>query len=451
MEWEQMAERLFAMGKQKNATDMEAFGAAGRQLEIKFFKGEMADYSLSESRGISLRGLVDGKMGYSYSEKLDEASAELLAEQMAGSAAVIDSEDKQEIYEGSDAYETVDVYNPKLDETPVADKIEFTRELEQAALDQDERVSAVNYCLYGESQGEVWMINTKGLNLHEKANLAYAYLSVVVKEDGDIKTGAKFIAGNDFGKFSAKKLAEKAVQEALSLLGAKSVPAGGYPVILRYDVAGDLLGAFGGIFSAEAVQKGLSLLKGRLNEPIAADTVSIIDDPFMAGGLASASFDGEGVATRYKRVVDKGVLTTYLHNLKTAAKDNVASTGNASKPSYKATVGIAPSNFYIENGETSLESMMGKMGRGLLIIDVQGLHSGLNAVSGDFSLPATGYLVEDGKIVRPVDQITIAGNFFEMLKDIAMVGSDLTFGMPGTAYIGSPSLWINQLSVSGAS
>ena len=450
MEWNEMAKRLFEMGKGKGAADMEAFGAAGRQLEIKFFKGEMADYSLSESRGISLRGLVDGKMGYSYSEKLDEESAALLAEQMAGSAAVIDSEDKQEIYAGSDTYRTVDVYNPKLDETPVADKIEFTRELEQAALDQDKRVDAVDYCLYGETLGEVWMINTKGLNLHEKANLAYAYLSVVVKEGGDIKTGDKFVAGNDFAKFSAKKLAEQAVQEALSLLGAKSVPAGGYPVILRYDAAGDLLGAFSGIFSAEAVQKGLSLLKGKLNESVAADTVSIIDDPFMAGGLASASFDGEGVAARYKRVVDKGVLTTYLHNLKTAAKDNVESTGNASKPSYKATVGIAPSNFYIENGETSLESMMQKMGRGLLIINVQGLHSGLNPVSGDFSLPATGYLIEDGRIARPVDQITIAGNFFSMLKEVVMVGSDLTFGMPGTAYIGSPSLWVKSLSVSGA-
>jgi len=449
MEWDQMAKRLFEMGNGKGVADMEAFGAAGRQLEIKFFQGEMADYSLSESRGISLRGLMDGKMGYSYSEKLDEESAELLVEQMAGSAAVIDSEDKQEIYAGSDAYHQVDVYNPGLDEVPVADKIAFTKELERAALDQDQRVSAVNYCIYGESMGEVRMLNTKGLDLYERANLAYAYLSVVVKEDGDIKTGAKFAAGSDFGKFSAKKLAEKAVQEALSLLGAKSTPAGAYPVILRHDVAGDLLGAFSGIFSAEAVQKGLSLLKGKLNEPIAAETVSIIDDPFMAKGLASASFDGEGVASRYKRVVDKGVLTTYLHNLKTAAKDGVESTGNASKPSYKATVGIAPSNFYIENGDVSLESMTQKMGKGLLIINVQGLSSGLNAVSGDFSLPATGYLIEDGKIARPVDQITIAGNFFEMLKSIEMVGSDLTFGMPGTAYLGSPSLWVKSVSVSG--
>jgi len=450
MEWEQMAKRLFELGKQKGAEDMEVFGASGRQLEIKFFEGEMSDYSLSESRGVSLRGLMNGKMGYSYSERLDEESAELLVEQMAGSAAVTDSEDKQVIYAGSDEYQKVQVYNPALDEVPIADKIEFTRALEQAALDQDARVAAVNYCIYGESMGEVRILNTKGMDLYDKANLAYAYLSVVVKQDGDIKTGDAFVARNDFNKFSAKKLSEKAVQEALSLLGARSVPPGAYPVILRYDVAGDLLGAFGGIFSAEAVQKGLSLLKGKLHKPIASEQVSIIDDPFMEGGLASAPFDGEGVATRYKRVVDRGVLTTYLHNLKTAAKDGVESTGNASKPSYKATVGIAPSNFYIENGETSLESMMQKMGRGLLIIDVQGLHSGLNTVSGDFSLPAMGYMVEDGKIAYPVDQITIAGNYFALLKDVVTVGSDLTFGMPGAAYIGSPSLWIKSLSVSGA-
>lgn len=450
MEWDEMAKTLFEKGKAKGMGDMEVFGAAGRELEIKFFRGEMEGYSVSESRGLSLRGLKDEKMGYSYTERLDEDCADLLVKQMMGSAEVIDSEDKQEIYAGSDHYEKVNMYNPALDEVPIADKIAFAEKMEREALDMDKRVDAVNYCMYGEVAGQVRMINTKGMDLYEQANLAYGYVSVVVKENEDIKTGYKFVAGNDFAKFSAKKLAEKAVHEALSLLGAKSVPAGAYPVILRYDVAADMLGAFGGIFSAEAVQKGLSLLKGKLGETIAAEKVSVIDDPFMAGGLACASFDGEGVAARYKRVVDKGRLTTYLHNLKTARKDGVASTGNASKPSYKATVGIAPSNFYIENGEMSLPSMMKKMGRGLLVIDVQGLHAGLNAVSGDFSLPAMGYLIENGEIARPVDQITIAGNYFAMLKDVVEVGSDLTFGLPGTAYIGSPSLWIKSLSVSGA-
>lgn len=450
MEWDEMAKVLFEKGKKRGAADMEVFGAAGRELEIKFFKGEMEGYNVSESRGLSLRGLVNDKMGYSYTERLDADCTDLLTEQMAGSAEVIDSDDKQEIFGGSDHYEKVNMYNPALEDIPIEDKIKFTKELEQAAHKADDRVDTVNYCIYGEAAGEVRIINTKGLDLNEKANMAYAYISVVVKDDGDVKTADKFVAGNDFKKFNAKKLAERAVCEAVSLLHAQSVPSGGYPVILRYDAAADMLGAFGSIFSAEAVQKGLSLLKGKLNTQVASEKVSVIDDPFMKGGLACASFDGEGVATKYKRVINKGTLTTYLHNLKTAAKDNVPSTGNASKPSYKATVGISPSNFYIENGQVPLDDMIKRMDRGLFIIEVQGLHSGLNAVSGDFSLSAIGYFVEDGKIVRPVEQITIAGNYLSLLTDITEVADDLTFGMPGTAYIGSPSLWVKNLSVSGA-
>jgi len=169
----------------------------------------------------------------------------------------------------------------------------------------------------------------------------------------------------------------------------------------------------------------------------------------MEGGLASKSFDGEGVACKYKKVVDKGVLKTYLYNLKTAKKDGVDTTGNASKGSYKSSIGISPSNFFVEKGERTLDEMVADIDKGILITELQGLHSGLNSVSGDFSLAALGFLIQDGKISRPVEQITMAGNYFDMLKNIEETGSDLKFGMPGEAYIGSPSLRIKKLSIAG--
>lgn len=190
-------------------------------------------------------------------------------------------------------------------------------------------------------------------------------------------------------------------------------------------------------------------MKGKLNEKIASSVFTLVDDPYMEGGLASRSFDGEGVACKYKKVVDKGVLKTYLHNLKTAKKDGVETTGNAGKGSYKSSIGISPSNFYVEKGERDLNQMMADIDKGILITELQGLHSGLNSISGDFSLAALGFLIEGGKISRPVDQITVAGNYFEMLKDIEETGSDLKFGLPGGAYIGSPSLRIKKLSIAG--
>jgi PmbA protein len=169
----------------------------------------------------------------------------------------------------------------------------------------------------------------------------------------------------------------------------------------------------------------------------------------MEGGLASKSFDGEGVACKYKKVIDKGVLKTYFHNLKTSKKDNIETTGNASKGSYKASIGISPSNFYVEKGEKSLDEIISGMDSGIMITELQGLHSGLNSISGDFSLAALGFEIKGGKIDRPVEQITVAGNYFELLKNIEEVGSDLKFGLPGEAYIGSPSLKIKKLAIAG--
>ncbi|HQB63961.1 MAG TPA: metallopeptidase TldD-related protein, partial [Sedimentibacter sp.] len=293
------------------------------------------------------------------------------------------------------------------------------------------------------------MSNTKGLFLRDKSNIAYTYIAVVAKDGEDIKTGMAYRTGNDFNAFNAQDIAREAVDEALALLGARSVKSGDYNVIIRNSAAADLLEAFTGIFSAEAVQKNLSLLKGKLNEKIASDKFTLIDDPYMEGGLASKSFDGEGVACKYKKVVDKGVLKTYLYNLKTAKKDGVDTTGNASKGSYKSSIGISPSNFFVEKGERTLDEMIADIDKGILITELQGLHSGLNSVSGDFSLAALGFLIQDGKISRPVEQITMAGNYFDMLKNIEETGSDLKFGMPGEAYIGSPSLRIKKLSIAG--
>ncbi|MDF2616994.1 MAG: TldD/PmbA family protein [Sedimentibacter sp.] len=449
MDMKMLIDKIFAEGKKQGIQDMEVFYSAGSSLSLKVFQKELDGYSLSESEGLGLRGMYNGKMGYSYTEKVDETSIDLLVKNVKGNATIIDSDDEEYIFEGSKEYKKVDTFNPKLDEIEEAEKIKFVKQLEEEAFKIDDRIQSVETCVYGDGYGETIMSNTKGLYLHDKSNIAYTYVVVVAKENEDIKTGMAYRTGNDFSKFNPKDIAEEAVKEALSLLGAKSVKSGDYPVVIRNSAAADLLEAFEGIFSAENVQKNLSLLKGKLNEQIGSEKFTLVDDPFMEGGLASRSFDGEGVASKYKKVVDKGVLKTYFHNLKTSKKDGVETTGNASKGSYKSSVGIAPSNFYVEKGEKTLEEMISDMEKGILITELQGLHSGLNSVSGDFSLAALGYEIKDGKISKPVEQITVAGNYFELLKNIEETGSDLKFGLPGEAYIGSPSLKIRKLAIAG--
>jgi PmbA protein len=305
--------------------------------------------------------------------------------------------------------------------------------------------------LFEGGSSEKTIINSKGLNKSFKTNSGLGYLSLIVEDSGDIKTSGEIKISNDFNDYSsetAKEFAYKVVDEAISMLGAKPVKSGNYKIILRNTAAATLLQTFLGIFSAENVQKGLSLLKDKVGTNIASSKISIVDDPFMANSLNSSPFDDEGVAAYKKDIINEGRLTNLLYNLKTAKKDNVKSTGNARK-GYKSPVGISAYNMYIQNGEKSYEDMLKNMGEGLIITELQGLHSGANAISGDFSLSARGYYVQNGEISFPVEQITVSGNFYNLLKDVDELASDLKFSFPGSAYVGSPSLLIKNLKVAG--
>lgn len=449
MEMKQLIDKIFAAGQAYGLKDMEVYYSSASSLMLKVFKGELDGYKLSQSEGLSLRGVYNNKMGYSYTEKVDETSIDMLVREAAENATIIDSDDEEEIFAGSPHYREVNNYNPALDNVGETAKIDFTKNLEKSAYEADSRISSVESCVYGDGSGETVMANTKGLYLQEKSNIAYTYVVVVAKDGEQIKNGMAYRSGNDFAEFKAEEIAREAVQEAVSMLGASQVKSGDYRVVLRNNVFGDLLDAFSGIFSAETVQKDLSLLKGKIGQQIGSSVLTIIDDPFMDEGLASRSFDGEGAACLYKKVIDKGVLKTYLHNLKTAKKDNVETTGNASKSSYKSPVDISPTNFYVENGNVACSDMLKTLNDGLFITDIQGLHAGLNAISGDFSLLASGYEIKNGSIKRPVEQITVAGNFFDIMRDIEAVADDIKFGLPGEAYIGSPSVLVKKLAVAG--
>ncbi|QNO13703.1 TldD/PmbA family protein [Alkalicella caledoniensis] len=442
-------EKLFSLGTENGFTDMEVYFNASNNFNVKIFKGEVDNYTVADESGLAFRGLYKGKMGYAFTEKVDETSLGILIEEAKGNAMIIEDEDEVEIFAGSEKYNDFEGYSKALDEFTPEKKIQFAKDLEKEAFALDSRVVAVNYCMMASGEGERIIINNKGLEKSAKDNLAYCYLSVVVKEGENIKTGAKFVASTNITDFHAKKIAEKAVKEAVSMLGAETVKSKNYPVIFRNDAANTMLETFSSIFSAENVQKDLSLLKGKLGKNIASEKITIIDDPLMENGFASTPFDAEGVATYKKEIVSQGKLNTFLHNLKTAKKDGTESTGNAYKASFKGSVGIAPSNMYISPGEKTYDQLVENVEEGIIITDLQGLHSGTNAVSGDFSLAAQGYLVQNGKIIRPVDQITIAGNFYELLNEIEDIADDLEFGLPSRGNFGSPSLRVKGIAVSG--
>ena len=232
----------------------------------------------------------------------------------------------------------------------------------------------------------------------------------------------------------------------LDKLSAESVQSAQYPVLIENEAMADLLAAFSGMFDGENAYKGISLLNDSIEKQIFSDKITIVDDPLLKNGYNSRSFDDEGVACRNKILVDKGVLKTYLHNLKSAKLMNCETTGNGFKAGYASNVGIAPSNLFIENGSTSMDEMIASMEEGIIVTEITGLHAGLNAMTGEFSLQSQGWYVKDGKKVKPVNLITIAGNFLEAMKQVEMLGND---GKLNAGSIGSPSILFTSLSVSG--
>lgn len=425
----------------------EAYIASGDSFKAVSVQGEIVQYAVNSSCGLSLRGIYKGKMGYAATEALDEEAIGQLVEGLLDSAQLSEEEDVPEIYGGDTSYPQVDGYNPVLNTVTSEEKLQFVKDMEKAAFKADLRVDKVGHNTILTGEGAIRIVNTYGLDVSYRSNYCGAYLEPIAREGEKVSTGMDIAITYDFSQMDGKKLAQSAVERAVFHLKGQTIKSGTYRVILENGACAEILDTFSGIFSAENAQHGLSLLKGRVGESIASDCVSLMDDPLLPHGMDSRPFDAEGVATRTKAVIQNGVLCTLLHNLKTAKKDGVKTTGNASKGGYAAPVRVAPTNFFFAPGEKSLEELMAQMDNGLVITELEGLHSGANGVSGDFSLSAKGYAVKAGKKAQPVEQITIAGNFYTMLKNIREIANDLKF--PGSG-IGSPSVDIGEMAVAGS-
>lgn len=446
MDKQQFMDRLLAEAKAQGIDPAEVYFSAGSSFSAGAMNGNIDSYKVSTRQGLGLRGMYQGKMGYASTQAFDEEAIKQLIEGVKEGALLREDEGAEEIYEGDAEYPTVVSYDESLAQVPATAKLDAVLAIEKAALESVDTVKQCEGTQLSTMSGEVYLRNSYGLNLQHKDNAFIAYTGAIAKDGDSTSTGMAFKCGRDFAKLDVKKLGEEAAQEAASGLHAEPVPAGNYRMILRYDAMQSLLATFCGIFSAENAQQGLSLLKGREGEKIAADCVTLMDDPLLEGGFDSAPFDGEGVASKTKAVVENGVLKTLLHNRKTAKKQGVASTGNALRPGLSAPITVAPTNFFFKPGDKTLAELEADMSDGLVITDLSGLHAGANMTSGDFSLLSKGYLLKGGKRVQPVEQITIAGNFYDVLKNIRAIGSDLIFPASG---VGSSSVDVGTLTAAG--
>lgn len=445
MTYQQFTEKLFAEAAKAGIAPCEVYYSESDNIKVTTLQQKLETFAVSSTAGLSFRGMVNGRMGYASTEALDEDAVTMLVRAVRESAMLVEDEEVQEIFAGSPEYAQVETYSPELDAIGAAQYIEDAITLEREGVSRHPEVRESDFNQSGYDHTRISIRNSFGLNLTHQDNSRYHYISLVGRRGERAANGSVVWAGRETNPDLTQKYAE-GVDYAVRMLEAEPVASGKMPVVLRNEAMTEILACFCGSFSAEAAQKGLSLLKGREGEMIAAECVTIMDDPLLPGGMSSSPFDAEGVATYTKEVIGKGKLNTLLHNLKTARVDGVKSTGNAAKGAYSAPVRVAPSNFFIVPGKDSLEELLSRMGNGMLITELSGLHSGANEVSGDFSLLSKGFVVENGKITRAVEQITVAGNFYTLLKDVLAIANDPYKGFSG---IVSPSVYVRELSIAG--
>lgn len=426
--------------------EYEIYYESGSSISAETLKNELSGFSSGTTGGICFRCIVDGRMGYASSEVMEPEEMAALVARAANNARFIGTAEREIIFAGSPEYgkKTRD-----FTALPGAEQLKNTAlEIQKQNFAQGEYVTDSTQSAAMAYESETVLCNSHGLELSNHAGFAGAYSEVVVCRDGESSFGFKTAAMDDAE--ALKSVSAGAYEDAMSKLGAGEVESGKYSIVMSGKQMRSLLATFWTVFSGRSVRLGLSLMGDKLGQAVAADCVTLSDDPFDPNCPVQTTFDAEGVAVRKKNIIEHGVLRTLLYNLSEAGRAGVETTGNAFKGGYADTVGIRPFRLGLEPGTLSREQLFEQVGDGIFVTEIKGLHAGANASTGDFSIESAGFMIEGGKRGRAVKSFTIAGNFYELLHNIAALGNDVDYGMPsGLNVFASPDVLIKNISVAG--
>ena len=447
MTFQEFKNLVIAACEDAGITEYELYYQAGSSVSVDTCQHSINEFTSSRGGGICFRCIVDGKMGYASTEALNEEQAKLIVAKAADAAAVLEAEEQVFLGEGGQEYEelTIKAYDLPSTEELIAKALETQEKLyaaDPAVIDGCQTNGIIE-------QSEVAIYNSKGLDLQYKNNVSGLVVAGVVSDGKEMADDYQIKLGK-LDTIDTDEMVKKAVEGAKQKLGGEPAPTGQYPVVFNPDAMCSLLGVFSSIFSAEAAQKGLSRLAESEGQVIAAPVVTLVDDPFHPENPEPINFDAEGSPTHRKNVIEKGELKTLLYNLKTAAVAGKKTTGNASKAGYDAPVGLRPFTMYLENGDLTEEELLQKAGNGVMITRLGGLHAGADAISGDFSLQSAGFMIRGGKKCEYVKSFTVAGNFYDLLKNITALANNCQLPMAmGMTAFGSPSVLVEGLSIAG--
>ena len=429
--------RLFALAKEKGLEDLQIVSTASEALDVVYFDGHVEKNETSSVSSCTVSAILNGQKASFSIEDMDLPEEEIVSA-LWDSASHMANEEQNEIFAGSEEYPVIETKPGDFHSISLREKIDLLASIEKKIREKEPRVVQIPEIEYAEEVSSRSIENSKGLEISKHNENCVVFFELVASDGTEAKVSYKFDVKKNLSEIDVDKLIDEAIREAVDQFGASPVESGDYPVIVENKAMISLLGSFCGMFSGESHLKKISPIQGKLGEKIFSEKITFLDAPLKEDAVNREPFDDEGVACYDKTVVEDGIFKTMLHNLKTAKAFGVEPTGNCFG-------GISPCNGYIRPGTVSKEEMIAGIEEGLLLTSFDGLHAGLNPISGDLSLKTGGYLIKDGKIDRPVTLIILSGNFLQMMNDVAEVGSDLEF----RGSLGCPSIKFNKVSISG--
>jgi PmbA protein len=441
----ELADRIVAMAK--SGEQIEAYVGRSTDTSVRVYQGAIENLESSESAGIGVRVVVDGRTGFAYAGSLDPSViAEVLAD-ARDNVAFASSDPHGGLAEpdGVAAVE-IDLWRPELADAPTDRKVELAMELERLTLAGDSRVR-VESSDYNDGLSEAAVATTTGIRAYARQSGVSISVGTLADDRGETQNGFGFSVGRTLDELDVTQSAADGVMRATRLLGATKPTGGRMTVVFDPFVTAQFLGILSSTMNGESVAKGRSMFADRLGDQVGSSILTLVDDPTNPLAFTATARDGEGLATRRNALIVDGRLQQFVYSTYAGRLAGVASTGSAVRGGYAGTPGTGCRALSLIPGDVAPEQLVASIDNGILVQEVSGMHSGVNSISGDFSTGAAGVRIRNGSLAEPVKEFTIASTLQRMLNDIAAIGSDLT-RLPMMA--AGVTLVINDVTVSGA-
>jgi PmbA protein len=437
-----------AVGEARGDEEIEAFAEGSRHVQVRVRGGEVDSLTSAETRGLGVRAVVGGRVGYAYGADPTPDEVAALVASARESAAFAESDDANRLPDLSPPEPLPGMFREALERAPAERKVSLAIEVERAATGEHPDVGKVESATFADSVSRVAIASTRGGPMEFARTDCWVSVSALAERDGETQSGFDFALARELDELHWEAAARSAAVRAARLLGGEKPRSERLPVVLDPGAGTAFLSVLAGALSGEAVLKGRSALASLVGQSIASEAVTLVDDGRLIEGTAATPFDDEGVHTSRTPLVEDGVLRGFLHNTFTAARLGTASTGNAGRQGYRSVPGVSPTNLYVQRGSASPDELLRAAGRGVYVQDVTGLHSGASSVTGDFSVGAAGLAIEDGALGRPLREMTVASTLLDVLRAVTELGSDLRF-FPFGGSLGSPTILVGEMTVAG--